>query len=228
MSKKSIVRSLCAFSFAVVGLAWAAAPVQAWDEIIIDYETHLDNPSLVQGTYTDWTDLSYPWRTSNYWPYVMNGYSRYTSSWDVNNPRHGVAVWRVQIPKTGWYSLKASYKQTENRTSEAQYYVYINATINDIKNYSATPVYHLVFDQEGTDFGQFNYAEFGEFCLKQGDVSVLVLDARETDRSSSADAAIWSYRGEVYNSKTCKDAPPPPPKPKTFSPTNYLLLREKR
>jgi hypothetical protein len=225
MLKKSIARSICVFSFAAICLAGVACPAFAWEQIIIDNETHRNNPSLVQGTYTDWTNLPYPWRDSE-WPFVMNYYSRYTSTWDVGQERHGVAVWRVQIPKTGWYFLKTTYKQTHNRTSEANYQVFVNATLSDIENRTLQPVYQEFVDQYGEADTQFHWAEFGAFCLKQGDVSVLVLDARETDRSSSADAAQWNYLGTVYNKEKCED--PPPPLPKTFAPTNYLLLGNRK
>jgi hypothetical protein len=225
MSKKSIVRSLCAFTFAAACLAGAVDPVYAWDTINIDNETHRDNPSLVQGTYTDWTNLPNPWRDS-WWPWVMNTYSRYTSTWDVGQERHGVAVWRIQIPKTGWYNIKTTYKQTDNRTTAANYEIYIDATLADIENNTMEPVYQEFVNQYGEATEEFHWADFGAFCLKQGNVSVLALDARETDRSSSADSAEWTYLGEVYNSEKCEN--PPPPLPKTFAPTNYLLLRDKK
>lgn len=232
MLKRSIVRSFCAFSLGAIALAVAAAPGNAaWDVKIIDYETHLDNTNLVEGSYTDWTGLPYPWATGNEWPFVYNRFARNTSAWASTGnpqPRYGVAVWRVQIPKTGWYDLKASYKETDNRTTAAQYYLYANVTIDDIKKYNTgNPIFHTTFNQHGEDSGQFNYVEFGAFCMKAGEVSVLVLDARETERSSSADAGIWTYMGTVHNSQTCEDAPPPK-KPQTAAPTNYLLLQGKK
>lgn len=231
MFKGSIIRAFCAFSLGAMALAAAVIPARAWDQIVIDHETHRDNPSLVQGTYTDWTDLPRPWANGNEWPFVYNRFARNTSQWaDSGSPqrRYGVAVWRVQIPRTGWYDLRASYKQTHNRTTEAQYYLYVNATIADIRARSAEPIFHTTFNQNGDDAGKFNYVEFGEFCLKKGEVSVLVLDARATERSSSADAAIWTYQGQVHNSQTCADAPPPP-KVKPIAPhITPLLFNKKR
>lgn len=231
MFKKSIVRSFCAFSLGAAALALSAVPGNAWDEIIIDNETHRDNTSLVQGTYTDWTHLPNPWDTGNEWPFVYNRWGRNTSSYGGTQKRYGVAVWRVQIPKTGWYNLKASYKQTDNRTTAAQYYVYTDVTLEDIDNQNKeklekNQIFYMSFNQHGENSGQFNYAEFGAFCMKEGEVSVLVLDARATERSSSADAGIWTYLGDVHNSEKCEVALPPPPK--TFAPTNYLLLQDKK
>ncbi|MHB8810778.1 MAG: hypothetical protein ACYC9M_12325 [Desulfobulbaceae bacterium] len=230
MLKKRILRTLGACFFGAFTLAVAAAPGYAWDEKIIDYETHLDKADLVQGSYTDWTGLRYPWATGNEWPYVYNRFARNTSQWyDTGNPqpRYGVAVWRVQIPRTGWYDLKASYKQTHNRTTAAQYYLYSDVTIADIKSYNTgDPIFHVVFNQNGDDAGHFNYVEFGAICMKAGEVSVLVLDARETERSSSADAAIWTYLGERYKSQPCVDAPPPSKK-KVIAPLITPLLFKK-
>lgn len=217
MLKKSIVRMIYAFSFTAACLTGAVAPANAWDEIIIDYETHLDK-NVVQGTYTDWTGLRYPWASGNQWPFVYNNYARNTSAWASTGnpqPRFGVAVWRVQIPKTGWYDLRASYKETHNRTTAAQYYVYTDVTLDDIHKNDKEKLakhqkFYMSFDQNGDDAGQFNYAEFPEFCLHKGEVAVLVLDARATVRSSSADAAIWKYLGKTHNAQECVDAPPAP------------------
>ncbi|HBI15662.1 MAG TPA: hypothetical protein DDY20_09145 [Desulfobulbaceae bacterium] len=259
MLKKRILRSLCAFSFAAAVFAGVAVPGNAWEQTdawkIVDYETHNDNPSLVHGTYTDWTGLPKPWNIGEGWPYCYNFYGRYTSSWGGSQARHGVAVWRVQIPKTGWYDLRTNFKRTDNRTTAAKYYVYANVTIADIKNYTTgAPIVYKVVDQHGPneEAGEWYYAQFGAICMKAGDVSVLVLDARETDRSSSADAAFWTYLGENYNSQTCapdadgdgipdsQDACPNEgdkgfgldatgcPMSPPLAPTNYLLLQGKR
>lgn len=210
MLKGNIIRSFCAFSLGALALVVAAAPGNAWEQtdasLVVDYETHHDNPSLVRGTYTDWTDLPKPWNIGEGWPYNLNFYGRYTSSWGGSQSRHGVAVWRVQIPETGWYDLRTNYKRTDNRTTAAQYYVYANVTIADIKNYTTgAPIAYKVVDQHGPneEAGAWYYAELGAICMKKGDVSVLVLDARETDRSSSADGAFWTYLGEKYKSQTC-------------------------
>lgn len=230
MLLKSIIRSLCALSFGAAALALFAAPGHAWDEITIDNETHRDNPSLVQGTYTDWTYNEHGWDT-NPWPYVWNNFSQFTSQWEGTQDRQGVAVWRVQIPKTGWYSLKAYYKETHNRTSAAQYYLYVNKTLPDIDSYKGTDkgdfVSHLEFDQYGERVYEHTFAEIGTFCMKAGEVSVLVLDNRlgEAVRSASADAATWTYMGEEFNSEKCADAPPP--LPIVLPPINHLLLKNK-
>lgn len=259
MLEKRIFRSLCAFSFGAAALAAVAVPVNAWEQTdalnIVDYETHYNNPSLVQGTYTDWTDLPNPWNIGEGWPYSYNFYGRYTSSWGGSQARYGVAVWRWQIPRTGWYDLRSNFKRTDNRTTAAQYYVYKNVTISDIRNYTTgAPILYKVVNQEGpnSEAGAWYYAEFGAICMKGGDVSVLVLDARQTERSSSADATFWTYLGEVHNSATCRDSdgdgildsedacptegdkgfgldatgcPVAPP----LSPaTNYLLLQDKK
>lgn len=210
MLKTRVLRSLCVFSFGVVAVAAVAAPGYAWEQTdatnIVDYETHNNNPSLVAGTYTDWTGLPNPWNIGEGWPYSYNFYGRYTSSWGGSQARYGVAVWRWQIPKTGWYDLRSNFKRTENRTTAAQYYVYANVTIDDIKNHTTgAPILYKVVDQHGPneEAGAWYYAEFGAICMKAGDVSVLVLDASKTDRSSSADATFWTYLGENYNGQSC-------------------------
>ncbi|MHB8810780.1 MAG: hypothetical protein ACYC9M_12335, partial [Desulfobulbaceae bacterium] len=80
MLKKRIVRSLYAFSFGAFALAGTVAQGNAWEQTdatkIVDYETHNNNPSLVQGTYTDWTGLPKPWNEGEGWPYSYNFYGR--------------------------------------------------------------------------------------------------------------------------------------------------------
>ena len=258
MLKKRILRSFCAFSFGVAAVGWGCCPGQRLGTVgcieIVDYETHHNNPSLVQGTYTDWTDLPNPWNTGEGWPYSYNFYGRYTSSWGGTQARYGVAVWRWQIPKTGWYDLRTNFKRTDNRTTAAQYYVYKNVTITDIKNYTTgAPIVYKVVNQEGPneEAGAWYYAEFGAICMKAGDVSVLVLDARETERSSSADATFWTYLGEKYNSRPVRGRendgipdkrtparpketrasawmPPAPASAPLYLATNYLLLQDKK
>ncbi len=211
------IRSFLVVVFAAAPLVVAVSPGNAWQEKVIDYETHYNQPSLVEGTYTDWTDQPNPWADGNQWPWVYNSYARYTSSYGGSQRRHGVAVWRVQIPKSGWYYLKASYKQTPNRTTAAQYYVYADVTLDDIKTDNVTPLADKVFNQNGDNWDRYNYVELGAFCMKKDQISVLVLDARQTDRSSSADAAIWTYLGEMYKGERCPDE-------KVVAPVNQLLL----
>ncbi len=218
---KLFVRLGLVIVFGVAPLAVAVTPGNAWQEKIIDYETHLNNTDLDEGTYTDWTDLPQPWATGNQWPWVYNSWARNTSQYGGDQPRYGIAVWRVRIPQTGWYYLKASYKETPNRTTKAQYYIYTDVTLDDIRSYTTdkgSPLYHLEFNQNGDDWDRYNYAEFGAFCWKKNQVSVLVLDGRATIRSSSADAAIWTYLGTTYKGEKCMDS-------SVVAPANQLLLK---
>lgn len=242
MLTKNIIRSLLALSVCTFGLAGFSAPANAWEQSdawkIVDYETHNDSNNFVKGSYFDWTDQAVGWQEGEGWPYSYNFYHRYTTSNGGRQQRHGIAAWVVIIPQTGWYNIKTNYKRTENRTTAAQYYVYAtsrkevstapNPSIHDfvrkIENKTmGDPLVHKVVDQHGPndEAGAWYYAEFGTVCMVAGEYSVVVLDSRDTDRSSSADATFWTYIGEKIGSEECSDSALAP---KVISPVTAPLL----
>lgn len=169
----------------------------AWSVKLIDNETHRNNADLGEGSYIDIGDS---WRTSER-PYMVNGQSRYLSQWEGRMKRHGTAYWRVLIPRTGWYKLEASYKQSVNRTHDADYSIYVNTAIDDIENFRATPVYMTTVDQYGES--TIKWADLQTHCFKQDEISIIALDGRDDNYSDSADAGRWTYMGEEYNSVKC-------------------------
>jgi hypothetical protein len=215
MKNKIIIHFVCIMSFALLLFAGDVAHAGAWKVKIIDNETHRNNSNLAEGSYIDIGDS---WRTSDR-PYMINGQSRYLSQWEGRMQRKGTAYWRVQIPRTGWYILESSYKQSVNRTRDANYAVYVNTAIDDIENYSATPVYTAIIDQYGDGVSTIKWADLKVHCLKQGEISVIALDGRDDNYSDSADAGRWTYMGEEYNSVRCGTKAP------KIAPINSLLLK---
>ena len=224
MLNKRNIRLLCIFSFVAVALAGFSAPASAWEQSdawkIVDYETHNDSNNFLKGSYFDWTDQAVGWQEGEGWPYSYNFYHRYTTSNGGRQHRFGIAAWVVRIPKTGWYDIKTNFKRTDNRTTAAQYYVYattknemttaaypsIKDFVRKIQNKTlGDPLVHKVVDQHGpnSEAGAWYYAEFGAVCMVAGEYSVVVLDSRDTDRSSSADATFWTYLGEKYKTNEC-------------------------
>lgn len=199
MKNNKIIPSLCLVSLAVVSLAATVAHATAWDVRMVDNETHRNNVDLAEGSYIDIGDS---WRTSER-PYMINGQSRYLSQWEGRMKRMGTAYWRVRIPRTGWYKHEASYKQSVNRTRDADYAIYANAAIDDIENYDVTPVYAASIDQYGDGVSTIKWADLKVHCFNEGEISVIALDGRDDNYSDSADAGRWTYLGEEYNSEQC-------------------------
>lgn len=214
MKSKTIILSACLLPFALASLALADIHANVWDVKIIDNETHRNNTNLEEGSYTDIGDS---WRTSER-PYMVNGQSRYLSQWEGRMRRVGTAYWSVRIPRTGWYKLEASYKQSENRTHDADYAIYVNAKINDIENYKVTPEYKVVVDQYGHSI--IKWADLDIHCLMEKDISIIALDGRDDNYSDSADAGRWTYMGEEYDSARCSKKIP-----LIIAPVNSILLK---
>lgn len=197
--KNKIINSICMISFFIAHFSGSAASADVWDSKIIDNETHRNNANLAEGSYIDIGDS---WRTSDR-PYMINGQSRYLSQWEGRMQRKGTAYWRVQIPRTGWYRHEASYKQSVNRTRDADYAIYVNTAIDDIENYEAKPIYTTIIDQYGDGVSTIKWADLQVHCFVTGDISIIALDGRDDNFSDSADAGRWTYMGEEYDSEAC-------------------------
>jgi len=210
-----------------MSLAWSCCAAKIshatpWDIKIVDNETHRNNVDLAEGSYIDIGDS---WRTSER-PYMINGKSRYLSQWEGRMKRHGTAYWRVQIPRTGWYKHEASYKQSVNRTRDADFAIYVNTPIEDIENYREEPLYAAIIDQYGDGTSTIKWADLQVHCLLEGEISVIALDGRDDNYSDSADAGRWTYMGDEYESEGCGGQPPGITP--GIAPVNSLLLRKKR
>lgn len=211
LKNKIITHSLCTILFATAPFTVAVTPSNAWDVMRVDYETNNGNTDPVKGIYLDKGD----WKSWNY--SAINDWYRYLS-YEVAPLRHGIAFWLVEIPKTGFYQLKTAYQATKHRTNDANYAVYVNATMTQAENKTATPVYETIVNQTVSNptISETRWANLGVFCLKEKDISMIVLDGRDDEQSDSADASDWTYVGEVYNSQVCGGT--------NIAPINHLLL----
>lgn len=198
MLRRKIIRvithTLSIITLVIISVFMNSTAGYAWSVITIDFETHNDNTNLALGSYSD--DGAWKWR---YWPTCNNTGYRYTSV-EVNPLRHGIAFWRVQIPKTGFYKIETSYFATENRTSDADYAVYVNTTTTAATNKTAKPVFATTINQIGENV---TWKTLGTYCLKKNDISMIVLDNNDDSGSASTDASRWTYMGEEYSSKIC-------------------------
>jgi hypothetical protein len=210
LKNKIITHSLCTIFFIAAPLAIAVTPGNAaWKVKEIDYETHHTSTDPVEGVYMD--KGAWKWRE---WPDCHHGGYRFLTV-ELDPNRHGIAFFLVQIPKTGFYKLETSYFDTHNRTYDADYAVYVNATTAEAENKTVKPVYAVSISQVGP--GAIPWKDMGTYCLQKDDISMLVLDNYDDSQSASTDASRWTFVGEEYNSQNCTDKV-------NIAPTNHLLL----
>lgn len=208
LKNKIVTHSLCTMLCVAAPLAVAVTPGHAWDVHKVDYETNNEALQLTKpycsditsdagrelcrdGRLTDGEYLETGGWVSYTWPGTGNGGYRYLSA-SVGN-RHGMALWNVKIPKAGLYKIESSYRASENRTTKADYFVYVNTSTTDVRNKTATtpPVGKKSFSQRGNGP---TTTTIGEYCLKQNDISMLVLDG-DDGQSDSSDATTWTFVG---------------------------------
>lgn len=215
LKNKLATYSLCAMFMVAAPLTVAVTPGHAWDVKTIDYETHNRNTNLTEGSYLDYG----AWK-ARAWPFSsINGGYRFLTV-EIDPQRHGIAFWLVRIPKTGWYKLETSYFSTENRTTDADYAVYVNKTTAEAVDKTAEPVYAVSINQTQAHGSSTPWKSLGTYCLEKNDLSMIVLDGRDDSGSDSADASRWTYVGEEYNSERCGGEI-------NMTPVNHLLLNNR-
>ncbi len=153
-------------------------PVQAleWEYIIDDG----DEGYLEYDPHGSWSSWSYPGAYNGDWRYLSGLY-------DVAGgpvPRMGAASWSVQVPVAGLYEISAHFFNTENRTTDADYY------IEDADGER----YHVVLNQFALPTG---WHLLGEYELSEGQLSSVVLDGTDDNMSDEADAIRWKLIKET-------------------------------
>jgi predicted secreted protein len=147
------------------------------------------------------------------WPFgpAVGGSYRYLSLEiaGIEN-RKGKASWSTQVPKNGLYKVEVSYRRTENRTNDADYFVHDgnrkahHFSVNQWYNYAEE---HLTWTNLGT------------FQWYKNQTAVVELDGTDDTHSDEADAVRWTLV------KESQPPPPPPPRPNgKFLPFMQLLL----
>jgi hypothetical protein len=141
-------------------------------------------------TWEQWIDYGYPGysETGNAWRYYQwatahDGSYRYLSSFaDVGSTRarSGTATWKTDpLPYHGIYEVRVTYRASENRTPEANYFV--------VKDMKGTLEEHVINQQaegvKNVSLGQFEYAK--------GQQPYVLLDGTDDNYSDCADAAYF-------------------------------------
>lgn len=123
--------------------------------------------------------------TSNNWNTYgaggVNGTFRYLSHEVGDGTRTGTATWKTTVPYCGIYRVSVSFRRTENRTADADYFVTNKSGGED----------HYVIDQRG----HLTYPSWGlgqvDYYYSAGQEVKVVLDGTDDGASDCADAAQW-------------------------------------
>lgn len=183
--------------FVVGGLGLgASANAQKWEKIIDDGEPGYSETGKAWATWTH--------------PSGYKGDYRYLSHLGKGVPRVGTATWQVVVPHTGQYEVYVHFRQTVNRTTDADFKV-IDGNGKTSK---------FVLNQAKLPTG---WHKLGLFAYTKGQTSRVILDGADDNQSDEADAVKW-----VYASSKPPPPPPPPPsqgcesdKPGTYTMTRY-------
>ncbi len=148
-------------------------PVQALEEwsMVIDDG---DEGYVETNPHGSWRSWYYPGAYNDDWRYLSGLY-------DVPGgpvPRKGTASWTTEIPVDGLYELSAHFFNTENRTTDADYF------IED----GLGEVHHVVLNQFALPTG---WHTLGTYQLNEAQLSTITLDGTDDNMSDEADAVRW-------------------------------------
>ncbi len=143
-------------------------------------------------TTVDYGDAGYSetgnWKTWVFPPAVGGGYRYLTLEIAGVTNRKGEAFWSTQVPVNGMYKVEISYRLTENRTSDADFY------IHDGNNQS----HHVVVNQRSSDNkGYLTWKTLGSFQWHKDQTALIELDGTDDTQSDEADAVRWTLVEEL-------------------------------
>lgn len=193
MSTRKKNRAIMApFVFTALSLLTFSIPAMAADGVtwkkIIDFG------------YPGYAEIGIAWRTYCSPPGTAHdGCYRYLSHYDYTRERVGLATWTTAVPYSGIYKVSVSYRSTENRSPDADYFVINSEGAND----------HFVVNQTGE--GSLVWKTLGQYHYTKGQNAKVVLDGTDDTYSDCADAVSW----ELVELD---------PDPKIGPATNLLLL----
>ena len=157
---------------------------------------------IIDNNQPGYSETGNAWATWNVGGYNNN--YRYLSHQGKGLKRVGTATWQVAAPYDGQYDVSVHFRQTVNRTTDADYNVYDG---NGKRH-------HFSLNQQKLASG---WHRLGTFYYKKGQTMKVVLDGTDDTQSDEADAVQW-----VFSST---NPPPPPQKCTQQSPGTYTLTR---
>jgi hypothetical protein len=145
-------------------------------------------------TWERWIDYGYPGysETGNSWrtypsPQSHNGSYRYLSHWDRGVKRVGKAKWAVTVPVTGIYEVTITYRKTENRTPDANYFV--------VRDREGNLEQHII--NQSSHSTSYEIRTLGQYEYGRGQEVYVLLDGTDDNYSDCADAARFKLIKEL-------------------------------
>ena len=160
-----LIHSSICLAFTIGGIAAAQTGDQI--EILIDD----GDPGYVE------TSADNAWATWNNGDAIGNSY-RYLSHYSEGRIRKGTARWTTIIPEMGGYEVSVHFRQTENRTTDADYVIVDGNGVT----------HKFVIDQKHSPTGWY---PLGVFNWDQGQPASVLLDGTDDNQSDEADAVRW-------------------------------------
>lgn len=134
---------------------------------------------LVDYGYPGYSETSNNWTTYNS-PQSVNGSYRYLSREVGDGSRTGTATWKITAPYTGIYQVSVSFRKTENRTSDADYYV--TNSDGGFDHFSLNQSSHSTY---------LAWVTLGKYYYVKGQEVLVRLDGTDDSASDCADATSW-------------------------------------
>ena len=123
------------------------------------------------------------WKSWVFPPAVGGSYRYLTREIAGVANRKGKAYWATVVPETGIYKVEVSYRLTENRTYDADFFVH------DGEGNS----HHFVVNQRSHDTkGYLTWKTLGNFQWKANQKALVELDGTDDTLSDEADAVRWT------------------------------------
>ncbi len=183
------------FSLLFIAINFALAQT----EILIDD----GDPGYVE------TSAENAWATWNNGDAIGNSY-RYLSHHGEGRKREGTARWTTIIPENGVYEVSVHFRQTENRTTDADYVIVDGNGVT----------HEFVIDQKHNPTGWY---PLGEFSWNQGQPASVLLDGTDDNMSDEADAVRWR-KGFPPTIPPTEPEPEPEPIPEPDPPVLPTIL----
>jgi len=152
---------------------------QEWTKIIDDGDDGYSETS----PYDSWRTWHFPGAYNGDWRYLSGLFE----SPQGPVPRKGKAYWTTKVPTTGIYEISVHLFNTENRTTDADYF------IEDGNG----KTHHFVLNQKQLPTGWY---VLGEFEWKKDQQSTIILDGTDDNQSDEADAVRWVFKKEIKTS----------------------------
>ncbi len=153
------------------------------------------------------TSDSNAWATWQSGEAIGNSY-RYLSHHNEGRARKGTARWTTVIPESGSYEVSVHFRQTENRTTDADYVIVDGDGVT----------HNFVIDQKNNPTGWY---PLGIFDWEQGQLASVLLDGTDDNQSDEADAVRWR---KGFPPTIAPNQPEPEPEPEPDPPVLPSIL----